>query len=268
MGMTRLKAGCSLCQYTCCYIRRFLVLHEDKVQAFVGFQECMGINVTSVDVAVCNCKRVLFVLLMLLSLAVSPFSSSHQQSGLRRMRMRPPNTRRTPDHLRKGRRKEEDAVATPTTNKAVDRMQRESFPLPSTSTLSIPQATTKNTKSTTYDLKEVILQPHNLNMLLPFSFGDPWCGVWTIMVQPGVNWVSDYIFKFLAYLFGNTMHYYWYALQEYSNTVIYPELRIFPVIPTIPTIRINLSYLKRDDRADQGSAHEETRDYLGEEYRD
>ncbi|RPB22039.1 hypothetical protein L211DRAFT_851016 [Terfezia boudieri ATCC MYA-4762] len=98
----------------------------------------------------------------------------------------------------KGRREEEDAVATPTTNKAVDQTQRESFPLPSTSTLT-PQAT----KSTTYDLTAVIPQPYILDMTSPLTSGDPWCGVWTMMVQPGVNWVSSYIFKVLEYLFGN-----------------------------------------------------------------
>ncbi|KAF8417108.1 hypothetical protein BGX38DRAFT_1335197 [Terfezia claveryi] len=74
------------------------------------------------------------------------------------------------------------------------------LPSPSTSTLSTPQATTKNAKSTTHNLTAVIPHPHNLDM--PSPLGDPWCGLWTIMVQPGVNWVSDYILTFLEYLFG------------------------------------------------------------------
>ncbi|KAF8418298.1 hypothetical protein EV426DRAFT_645400 [Tirmania nivea] len=36
----------------------------------------------------------------------------------------------------------------------------------------------------------------------PSPLGDPWCGIWTIMVQPGVNWVANCIFKFVEYLFG------------------------------------------------------------------
>ena len=73
--------------------------------------------------------------------------------------------------------------------------------LPPTSTLPHHKRP-QNTKPTTYDLTAAIPQPHNPDMAIPVTSSNPWWGVWTMMVQPGVIRVSDYIFKFLKYLFA------------------------------------------------------------------